>query len=102
MRSSSLLDIRLGSQMTPPLAPPKGTLTTAVFQVIHAARALTSSSVTAGGYSIPPFPRPPPAFCLPPGPAQTFPLPLPHLLGREASPTPPGGPQSSPKRATCL
>ena len=34
--------------MTPPLPPPKGTLTTAHFQVIHAASARTSSSVTSG------------------------------------------------------
>ena len=48
MRSSSLLDMRFGSQITPPLAPPNGTLTVAVFQVIHAASAFTSSRVTLG------------------------------------------------------
>src|SRR6202020_2359762 len=37
MRSSSPWDIFLGSQMTPPLAPPKGMLTTAHFQVIQEA-----------------------------------------------------------------
>ena len=46
--SNSLFDIRFGSQITPPLAPPNGTFTTAVFQVIHAASAFTSSSVTLG------------------------------------------------------
>src|SRR5260221_386168 len=58
MPSSSLLDMRLGSQMMPPLAPPKGTLTTAGFQVIHAARAFTSSRVTLGWERMPPFPGP--------------------------------------------
>src|SRR5580692_2040247 len=48
MRSSSDLLIRLGSQITPPFAPPKGIFTVAVFQVIHIASAFTSSSVTAG------------------------------------------------------
>ena len=48
IRSSSLLDMRFGSQITPPLAPPSGTFTTAVFHVIHAASAFTSSSVTLG------------------------------------------------------
>src|SRR5438874_8641667 len=43
MRSSSLLDMRFGSQITPPLAPPKGTFTVAVFQVIQTASALTRS-----------------------------------------------------------
>ena len=37
-----------GSTMTPPLAPPYGMPTTAHFQVIHIARALTSSRVTSG------------------------------------------------------
>src|SRR5262245_17802368 len=39
IRSSSLFDIRLGSQITPPFAPPNGTFTIAVFQVIQAASA---------------------------------------------------------------
>jgi hypothetical protein len=34
--------------MTPPFAPPNGTLTTAHFHVIHAASARTSSSETSG------------------------------------------------------
>ena len=38
----------LGSQMMPPLAPPKGMLTTAHFQVIQEARARTSSRETSG------------------------------------------------------
>jgi hypothetical protein len=46
--SSSRRDMRVGSQMTPPLPPPNGTCATAHFQVIHAASAVTSSSVTSG------------------------------------------------------
>ena len=48
MRSSSPIDIFLGSQITPPLAPPKGMFTTAHFQVIQLARARTSSRLTSG------------------------------------------------------
>ena len=40
--------IRVGSQTTPPLPPPNGMCATAHFQVIHAASAVTSSSVTFG------------------------------------------------------
>ena len=47
-RRFSLVDIFSGSHSTPPLAPPKGTSTTAHFQVIQVARALTSSSSTVG------------------------------------------------------
>jgi hypothetical protein len=46
--SNSLEDISLGLHWTPPLAPPKGMLTTADFQVIHIAKALTSSISTSG------------------------------------------------------
>ena len=42
-----LLASCLGSTMTPPLPPPYGMPTTAHFQVIHIARALTSSRVTS-------------------------------------------------------
>ena len=45
--SSSFIDSRLGSTMTPPLPPPYGMPTTAHFQVIHIARALTSSRLTS-------------------------------------------------------
>ena len=48
MRSSSSCDSDLGSTVIPPLAPPKGMLTTAHFHVIHIASALTSSIVTPG------------------------------------------------------
>ena len=41
--SSSFIDSFLGSTITPPLPPPYGMPTTAHFQVIHIARALTSS-----------------------------------------------------------
>ena len=42
-RSSSFIESFLGSTITPPLPPPYGIPTTAHFQVIHIARALTSS-----------------------------------------------------------
>jgi hypothetical protein len=45
--SSSFIDSFFGSTMTPPLPPPYGMPTTAHFQVIHIARALTSSSETS-------------------------------------------------------
>ena len=48
MFSSSCIDIALGSQMTPPFAPPNGMFTSAHFHVIHMASALISSSVTSG------------------------------------------------------
>ena len=48
MRSSSCIESALGSTSMPPLAPPYGRFTTPHFQVIHAASAFTSSSVTCG------------------------------------------------------
>ena len=45
--SSSFMDSFFGSTMTPPLPPPYGMPTTAHFQVIHIARALTSSMETS-------------------------------------------------------
>jgi len=57
-RSSSVLDMLPGSQTTPPLEPPKGMLTTAHFQVIHAASAFTSSRVTLRSNRIPPLAGP--------------------------------------------
>ena len=45
--SSSFSDSFLGSTITPPLPPPYGMPTTAHFQVIHIARALTSSRQTS-------------------------------------------------------
>jgi len=45
--SSSRRESFFGSTMTPPLPPPYGMPTTAHFQVIHIARALTSSSETS-------------------------------------------------------
>jgi hypothetical protein len=50
--------MREGSQMIPPFAPPNGMCATAHFQVIQAASAFTSSSVTLGWYRIPPFAGP--------------------------------------------
>ena len=46
--SSSRLDMRVGSQTTPPLPPPNGSCATAHFHVIHAASAVTSSRLTPG------------------------------------------------------
>ena len=45
--SSSFIESFLGSTTTPPLPPPYGMPTTAHFQVIHIARALTSSIETS-------------------------------------------------------
>ncbi len=42
-------------QLTPPLAPPKGTPATAVFQVISEASARTSSMFTSGWKRMPPL-----------------------------------------------
>jgi hypothetical protein len=47
-RSSSLRESVAGSHVTPPLPPPNGRSTTAHFQVIQKASAVTSSSVTPG------------------------------------------------------
>ena len=58
IRSSSPRERLAGSQMTPPLAPPKGMFTTAHFQVIHAESARTSSRVTFLSNRIPPLPGP--------------------------------------------
>ncbi len=58
MRSSSALESWNGSQTTPPLAPPNGMFTTAHFQVIQAASAFTSSSVTAVSKRMPPLAGP--------------------------------------------
>ena len=61
--SSSFFDISLGLQMMPPLAPPNGMPTTVHFQVIHIARALTSSNVTLGWYLMPPLHGPRAELC---------------------------------------
>ena len=58
IRSSSALERWKGSQTTPPLDPPKGMLTTAHFQVIQAASALTSSRVTLVSKRMPPLAGP--------------------------------------------
>ena len=57
-RSFSSIESFFGSTVMPPLAPPKGMLTTAHFQVIHMASALTSSSVTPGWKRMPPLEGP--------------------------------------------
>jgi hypothetical protein len=46
--SISRVLIARGSQVTPPFAPPNGTFTRAHFQVIHIARARTSSKSVEG------------------------------------------------------
>ena len=46
--SSSEFESSLGLQMTPPFAPPNGMSTIAHFQVIHMARARTSSISVSG------------------------------------------------------
>ena len=56
--SSSLFESLLGSTHTPPFAPPKGRFSRLFFQVIHIARALTSSRKTPSEYRNPPFPGP--------------------------------------------
>ena len=58
IRSSSPLESWNGSHTTPPFEPPKGMFTTAHFHVIHAASAVTSSSVTAVSKRIPPLAGP--------------------------------------------
>jgi len=47
-RSSSASERLRGSQRTPPLAPPYGSLSSEHFQVIHIASAAHSPSVTSG------------------------------------------------------
>ncbi len=52
-----------GSQITPPLLPPRGMSTTAHFQVIHIDRARTVSIVSIGWNRMPPFPGPRASLC---------------------------------------
>ena len=52
---TSLRSSSWAGQLTPPLAPPKGTFATAVFQVISEASARTSSMSTSGWKRIPPL-----------------------------------------------
>jgi hypothetical protein len=72
MRSSSPGESCLGLTTTPPLAPPKGIPINAHFHVIHIASALTSSSVTAGWYRIPPFDGPRAMLCVTRYPSKTW------------------------------
>ena len=55
MRSCSPRESVRGSHWTLPLAPPKGMSTIAVFQVISAASARTSSRSTSGWKRTPPL-----------------------------------------------
>src|SRR4051794_23329179 len=75
------MDIFLGSQITPPLAPPNGILTTAHFHVIQLARARTSSSVTSGAYRTPPLAGPRAMECCTRYPVKTSTLPLSIPIG---------------------
>src|SRR5437660_773192 len=52
------MDIVMGSHTTPPFEPPNGMLTSAHFQVIQAASAFTSSSVTFRSKRMPPLAGP--------------------------------------------
>ena len=61
--SISPTDIVFGLTIMPPFAPPYGTSTTAVFQVIQAARARTSSMSTCWWYRIPPLYGPRDSLC---------------------------------------
>src|SRR4051794_19536239 len=58
MRSSSPSESTVGSQRTPPLAPPNGRLATAVLNVMLAASAVTSAASTAGWNRMPPLAGP--------------------------------------------
>src|SRR5579885_1767122 len=87
MRSNSLFDMRFGSQMTPPFAPPKGKFTTAVFHVIQAASAFTSSRVTLAWKRMPPFPGPRERLCCTRKPVSTRTWPLSIFVGNETSRT---------------
>ena len=87
MRSSSDLLIRFGSQITPPLPPPYGIFTAAVFHAIHIASAFTSSSVTPGWYRMPPFAGPRATLCCTRNPVNTLICPLSIFVGMETSST---------------
>ena len=80
--SSSLIESSLGSQATAPLAPPYGMSTTAHFQVIHIARARTSSKVTFGWYRIPPLAGPRDMLCWTRYPVNTCTFPSSMLTGK--------------------
>ena len=60
---SSASLIVLGSHWIPPLPPPKGMLTTAVFQVISDASARISLMSACGWYRVPPLYGPRAALC---------------------------------------
>src|SRR5437879_9561740 len=61
--------------------------TVAVFQVIHAASAFTSSTVTLGWYRMPPFDGPRAMLCCTRYPVKTFNCPLSIFVGMETSST---------------
>ena len=57
-RSFSVAESSFGLQVIPPLPPPSGRSTTAVFHVIHAARARTVSMVSSACQRRPPLAGP--------------------------------------------
>src|SRR5205809_790848 len=67
--------------MTPPLAPPKGMLTTAHFHVISAAKPRISSNVTSGPKRMPPFEGPRAMLCCTRKPSKTSSRPLSMTTG---------------------
>ena len=79
--SSSLALIARGSQVTPPFAPPNGTSTSAHFQVIHIARARTSSRSAWGWKRSPPLAGPRETLCWTRNPVNTRTDPSSSLTG---------------------
>ncbi len=73
----------VGSQITPPFPPPNGRFTTAHFQVIQAASALTSSSVTARSNRMPPLAGPREVLWRTRMPVYTSISPLSRMIGME-------------------
>ena len=63
MPSCSRSERLCGSQMTPPLPPPRGMSTTEHFQVIQVARARTVSTVSWGWKRMPPLHGPRASLC---------------------------------------
>ncbi len=70
-----------GSQMIPPLAPPRGISTTEHFQVIHMDKARTVLIVSWGWKRIPPFPGPLASLCNTLNPRNTLTFPSSILTG---------------------
>ena len=80
--SSSLPLMLVGSQLTPPFAPPNGTSTSAHFQVIHIASARTSSRSVWGWKRRPPLAGPRATLCWTRYPENTRTEPLSIFTGK--------------------